>query len=266
AGFFKHNIVAMPLTLFLWLALTNRKQMIRLGILAALAVAGGFLICNVSYGDAFLENLLAPRVTRWQRALNAIGHLQWVSVALVTWCYVGYVRRTEAHVNLCSLLIAVSFVVFFIQKTGEGVDYNAQFDLLIALSIGLGLAFSRLAFTPLAARYSPSCLQGLLVILICIRLLISTRLEPIRVLVDSSFRAEITQMEKRMQDKVLLLQEHPGEVAGSTYASYRSGKPFTVDLFNISQRIRKGKLPRDIITGRISEGILLIVDSEIRHD
>lgn len=265
AGFFKHNIVAMPLTLFLWLALTNRKQMIQLGLLAALAIAGGFLACYVVYGHAFLENLLAPRVTRWQRALNAIGHLQWVSVALVTWCYVGFTRRTESNANLCSLLIAVSFVNFFLQKTGEGVAHNAQFDLLIALAIGLGLAFSRLAFTPLAVRYSPSCLQGLLVILICTRLLISTRLEPLRVLVDSSFRTKLTQMEQRMHDKVLLLREHPGEVAGSTYASYRSGKPFTVDLFNTAQRIRKGKLSRDIITQRISEGLLL-VDTETRHD
>ena len=46
--------------------------------------------------------------------------------------------------------------------------------------------------------------------------------------------------------------------------SYRSGKPFVVDAFNVQQRILAGALPKDAITARVAAGTLTIVEVDPR--
>jgi len=42
--------------------------------------------------------------------------------------------------------------------------------------------------------------------------------------------------------------------------SYRAGKPFAVDRFNVEQRIVAGALPQDVVAARVASGSLTIVE------
>jgi len=53
-------------------------------------------------------------------------------------------------------------------------------------------------------------------------------------------------------------------IDNSPYLSYRAGKPFAVDKFNAAQRISSGALPKDIITARVANGTLTIVEVDPR--
>ena len=259
AGFIKHNVIVMPLTSMVWLGIQRPRRLVRVGLLAACAVAVGFALCYAAFGADFFANLMSPRALHWRHAIGAVGRLQWVAVGLVAWLYVGVARRGDPGVRLCNLLIVLAFLNYFLQKAGDGVAQNAQFELVFGVSIGVGLAFAQAPFLPLARRYSPDALRVVFLLGICLRLVASTRLEPVRLLTDRGFPAEIARREAAMSATVARIRTTPGDVLCDTLACYRAGKPFVVDSFNVHQRILAGKLPPDVILQRIADGRLTSV-------
>ncbi len=263
AGFIKHDIIAMPLTAMVWLGIHRPRQMLKSGLLAVGAVAAGFALCFASFGADFFANLMSPRSLLLRPSLEAVGHLQWVAVGLVAWLYVGVTRRVDPGVKLCSLFILIALLTFFIQKLGDGVAWNAQFELVFAVSIGVGLAFTHAPFLPLARRYSPEALRFAFLLAICLRLVASTRLEPVQLLADPGFHTEIAARQAAMKATVARIKAIPGDVfCSSTLACYQSGKPFAVDPFNCGQRVKAGKLPPDAVNKLIANGRLSTVDED----
>jgi hypothetical protein len=270
AGFIKHNIIVMPLTAMVWLGINRPRQLVKCGLLAVSAIAAGFALCFAAFGADFFANLMSPRALLWRPAFDAVGHLQWLAVGLIAWLYVGLTLPRPGSqaelgnqgVRLCSLMIVLGLLSFFIQKTGHGVADNAQFELVFGVSLGVGLAFAHAPFLPLARRYSPDALRSIFLLAICLRLTASTRLEPVRLLTDPSFHAEIATRKAAMSATVARIQMSPGDVAYTSLACYRAGKPFVVDLFNSGQRLMAGKLPADAISKLLASGKLTIVDED----
>jgi hypothetical protein len=266
AGFIKHNIIAMPLTALIWLGIHRPRQLVNTGLLAACAVGAGFALCFAAFGPDFFSNLMSPRALKWKQVIGAVGHLQWVAVGLVVWLYVGAARKgtNDRDAQFCSLFIVVALVSFFAQMTGTGVACNAQFELVFAVSIAVGVAFAKAPFLPLAQRYSPAALRCALLFAICLRLLVSIPIDPVRLLTDPRFHADLAAREAAMSASVIRIQATPGDVAGGTLACYWAGKPFALDDFNSRQRIANGNLPADAIRKRIEAGKLTIVEADPR--
>jgi hypothetical protein len=61
AGFVKHNVIAMPLTAFLWLGLYRRREAVKCFSVATIAVITGMAICYALFGRNFFSNILSPR-------------------------------------------------------------------------------------------------------------------------------------------------------------------------------------------------------------
>ena len=260
SGFIKHSIIVMPLTAMIWLGIHRPRQMLRSGLFAFCVIAAGFALCFCAFGPDFFANMTSPRAFLLKHAWGAVGHLQWVVVGLVTWGYVGITRRADPGVQLCSLMILLSLLVFFIKKTGDGVAHNAQFELVFSVAVGVGLAFAHAPFLPLARRYSPDTLRFVVLLAICVRLVASTRLEPVRLLADPGFHAEIAARERAMSATMARIKTIPGDVVCSTLACYKAGKPFVVDPFNCRQRMMARKLPGDAIDKLVATGRLTIID------
>jgi len=152
---------------------------------------------------------------------------------------------------------------FFLERTGAGVWTNAQFDLVIAVAIGLGLAYTQVPLWPLARRFQPAVAQAILLLVVCAGLLVPKGLEPIRLLVDHRFKNEIAIREQAMADSVERVRKTPGDVLCPALVSYRAGKPFVVDKFNAKQRMSAGAF-RDAVTARVAAGTLTIVKTDRR--
>jgi hypothetical protein len=262
AGFIKHNVIVMPLTAMVWLAIHRPLQMVKSGLLAGGAIATGLVLCFFTFGSDFFTNLMSPRMTDWKRSLGSVGHLQWVGVGLIAWAYVGFTRRNEPEVQLCNLLIVFGLLSFFLQKAGHGVAHNAQFELVFGVSLGVGLAMAQAPFLPLARRYSPEAMRFAFLLAICLRLVASTRLEPVRWFADPSFNAEIVARERAMATTVDNIRATSGDVLCCPLACYKAGKPFVVDIFNANQRIKAGKLPADAISELVAGGVLTVVPED----
>src|SRR6516164_167967 len=262
AGFVKHNIIAMPVIVFLWLALYRRREAVKCFCVAAIAIMAGTAICYALFGGNFFLNILSPRHYSLKRALRIFGELEWVSVGLVACLYNAWACRRDGNVQLCSCLIAIALGSYFLQRGGAGVDMNAQFDLVIAVAMGLGLAFTQVSLWPMARRLRSEQAQAILLLAVCARLLASKQLQPVRLIFDSGFRHEIVMRERAMTDSIERVRRIPGDVTcgRNMLVNYQAGKPFVVDTFNAEQRILAGALPKDAISARVAAGTLTIVE------
>jgi len=264
AGFVKHNIIAMPLTAFLWLGLDRRREAVKCFCIAAIVIITGAAICYALFGRNFFLNILSPRHYSLKKVLRSFRDLEWVSVGLVACLYNAWARRRDVSVQLCSCFIAIALGSYLLQKGGAGVDINAQFDLVIAIAIGLGLAFTQISLWPVARPFWPGQAQAILLFAVCARLLASKQLQPVRLVFDRSFRNDIAIRERAMTDSVERVRRIPGDVLCPALVSYRAGKPFAVDAFNAKQRILAGALPKDAIAVRVAAGTLTIVEVDQR--
>ena len=264
AGFVKHNIIAMPLTALLWLALHRRREAVKCSCVAVIAIGTGIAICYALFGRDFFLNALSPRHYSVKSAVRSFGDLEWVSVGLVACLYNAWACRRDGNVQLCSCLIAIALGSYFLQRGGAGVDMNAQFDLVIAVAMGLGVAFTQVSRWPIARDLRLEQSQAILLLALCVRLLVSKQLQPVRLVFDRRFRNEIAMREQAMTDSVQHVREVPGDVLCPPLLSYRAGKPFAVDAFNAQQRILAGALPKDAITGRVAAGTLTIMEVDKR--
>ena len=268
AGFIKHNIIAIPLAAFVWLAIRRPRQIAKCVALAVVAVVIGFVGCFALFGPDFFANMLCPRSYSLKPALEAVGRLRWVAIGLVAWAYVGWMKRAEPGVQVCSIFIGISLAVFLLQETGSGVDVNAVFDLVIAVSICVGLVFTQAASLPFAHRVGPEVLQFVFVSAICVSL-VGVRsfaglknLPAVRLVFDPGFRREIAAREKAVAESVARVRATSGDVFCSTFVSYRSGKRFVVDAFSTSERIKAGALPPDAITREVARGKFRVEETD----
>jgi hypothetical protein len=266
AGFVKHNIIAMPLTAFLWLSVHRRREAAKCFCVAAIAVMAGTAICYALFGWNFFLGIFCPRHYSLKKALWMFADLEWVSIGLIACLYNAWARRHDASVQLCSWLIAIALGSYFLEKGGAGVDINAQFDLVIAVAMGLGLAFTQVSLWPMARRIRPELAQAILLLSVCARLLASKQLQPVRLIFDSSFRNEIVMRERAMTESVERVRRIPGDVTcgRDMLVNYRAGKEFVVDAFNAEQRILAGALPKDAVSARVAAGKLTIVEVDPR--
>jgi hypothetical protein len=253
AGFYKHTLVATPIAGLLYVATMSRSVALRAAIVGAAFVAAGLAFCVAVHGRAFLDQLLAPRVHSLVQALGSVGQLQWVAPALIVWAVWAWHDRGSPAARFTGLYIAAATVAFFLQKLGAGVAANAQFELVAATAIGLGLAFSRTASTALARRWGADASRLLILAILVARLLLSNHLEPYFVLASPDYRRLFHDNAEVVGREVARVRAIPGAVHCAVMTVCRqAGKPFVFDPFAIEQRIKTGKLTSEQVAAAIA--------------
>ena len=96
----------------------------------------------------------------------------------------------------------MGFAACILQWFGHGVGRNAEFDLIIALGIGIGVAFERIETSLLAMRIGVARSRDLLLVLLVLRLIVSDRQGSALVLLSPEFRASMYAAEQAVLDDV----------------------------------------------------------------
>jgi hypothetical protein len=241
AGFWKHNIIAMPLTAVLWLVLRDGRRAVRPLMVSAAAALLGLLLCTAIYGRAFPENLFATREYALAHVIGHIGHLQWSALALLIWGSWAWSARTSSAARFTMLHVAIGLGSCILQWFGHGVGRNAEFDLVIALGIGIGVAFERIETSLLAMRIGVGRSRDLLLLLLVLRLVVSDRQGSALVLFSPSFRASFETAQRTVRAEAAEVAAMPGEVFCSNKVVCRAaGKPFAVDEFKMEELVATG--------------------------
>src|SRR5712691_3471972 len=241
AGFWKHNIIAVPATVLLWLLLRDGRRALRPAAIGIAAAAAGLAICVAVYGDVFLANLLTPRPHRLMRAISGIGRSQWILPALALWAIWAWSERRTFAARFTALYVGIAFAAFLLQWTGEDILDNAQFDLVIATAIGIGMAFERIGATDFAKRFGVEAARATVVLILVLRLVATARIEPFLILFDPAYRAQFYAHAQAARQEAARIAAIPGPIACDYKVICRmAGKPFVYDDFRADMLIMTG--------------------------
>jgi hypothetical protein len=246
AGFWKHNVIAIPLTAILWLVIRDWRAAVRPVLVSGVAAAAGLVGCSVIFGPEFLQNLLTPREYAWAHVVGHIGHLQWLVLALVIWAAWAWSDRESVAARFTALFVAVGFFACILQWFGDGVFRNAEFDLITALGIGIGVAFTRIETSGITARIGIDRTRDLMIAALVLRLLISERQESALVLASPAFRDSVLAQQQKSLDAAAQIAAIPGLVycRGNNLLCWIAGKPFAVDDFKTAELVATGRITR----------------------
>jgi hypothetical protein len=200
-------------------------------ITGLLGTAIAAAICLQLFGTEIFRNIfggdrvysLARMLIKSAPVLAAFAPAIIVSVRLLP------MRRSDRRLDLFLLAAAFGLVLGFIQRSGQGVDRNAHFEALIALSITGALALAKGGYA--ADRFFLRRPLALLIL-------------PLLVLLPQAIRADVNEYKDRTRNEqvwkslVDRIAATPGRVACELPAAcFRAGKAYEVDFFLYGQRV-----------------------------
>ena len=155
ALFVKHNIVALPLTVALWLAIYNRRAAFTFIAAGVATGAVGLAVCLAAFGHDFTSGLLAPRryvpERAWRHALEWLMPIQ-VPVLLA---FLGAtIDRSNRYTLLFTLYLLIALGLAWLLAGGFGVNFNLMFEVVIAFALAAGQLIARLREQPPLRRWA----------------------------------------------------------------------------------------------------------------
>ena len=232
AFFVKHNLIVLPLSVTVWLALYDRRIALRLAFSGAAFLIVGLIAFRVIYGFDLLRTLHSARVFAFHDLLvNLSLWLIWGLLPLVVAGALFAVRRDDKYVVLCALYVLMSFIVGVSYFGGAGVDVNAMFDADIALALAGGLALNRFADRGVGAT---SAIVGACLLPLAIGLWTNFNADWF----DGNYWLHPMRDEAvAVKEDIAVLHTHNGPALCETLAyCYWAGKAPEVDVFNSGQQ------------------------------
>ncbi len=230
AGFVKHNLMAEPIALTIWLALYDRRNAVRFVLSGLVFALLGLAACRLVYGIDLLGALDSPRLYSVAALRDGVAAwLVWGGVPLVGIAVLYALRRDDGHVALCALYALVAVTLGAVFSGGAGVDMNVWFDAAIALALGAGLALDRFPTRPpraaaMALFYATPLAAGLVLAADGAWLERDFWLRP------------MAEEQAIARNDIAFLQSHRGPALCEMLSlCYWAGKQAEVDVFNLGQ-------------------------------
>ena len=248
-GLVKHNVVALPLAVTVWLLVLNWRAAIAwVGLAGAGLCVALLVVAGVHGRAAFVDILQHRRIYRASLMKNSFFRLVPIMpmAAIEALLLRALWQRTatgealgerRAAVVLVGLFGVIATATGVLQRYGEGVYYNAHFETLVAVSFGFGLALGE-AFTRVpqwgVMRASPALLSG-------IAALPMIAAAPWYFPVAWEDIADRTSRVQEWQPMIARIAAADGP-AGCMSMSlcWWAGKPSDVDVFNLTERAEAG--------------------------
>jgi hypothetical protein len=179
---------------------------------------------------------------------------------MVLWAAWAWAERRSASARFTALMIGIALVTCLAQKAGAGVDENAQFELIFATAIGIGLAFDGLQRDPWRTGFAPHLIRAAVLGILIVRLLISSRLEFAYVLFSPQYRAEAAAHAAIARAEAARIAAMPGPIGCSNLVVCRiAGMPFVFDHFKVQMMLETGILtPAGLEAIKRDKGITLV--------
>jgi hypothetical protein len=246
----KHNTLAMPVVALLWLARDDWKLGLRAAIVGGVASVAGLAILAFAYPN-FIADMLLPRTYHLDRALDAIGRLQFVLPAMVLWGIWARTERTTPAARFSAWLILAGLLSYLLQKAGAGVDENVQIELVFAVGVGIGMAFERLPLQSWGG-WTPRAISIFVLAVLLLRLIASTRFESVFILASPSYRALGAEHAAITRSEAARIAAFPTPVACSNMTVCRmAGKALVYDHFKVIQMLDTGAYSHGEIAAKI---------------
>jgi hypothetical protein len=257
AGFFKHNILAMPLAATLWLAHFDRPMLWRWFIFSIALLAAGFAICGAYFGPDFFLNLAIPRRYDAMTVLTTLGRVQDFAIPLILWIAVVVQLKSDRRMAMVTYLIVAGAVAFVLTKPGVGVAWNAFFDWVIGACVGAGVGLSLLGETRSAQRFGIARTQAVIVLALALRQIL---LPPSELLHLPTAVADMRMKEAALAPDLDFMRGHAGPALCEELAvCYWSGHQSLLNGFDVYEVTLLGWPNYENLKARISRGEIALL-------
>src|SRR5258706_1324146 len=252
ALFIKHNIIALPAVFVLWLFFCDRRVSFRFGAAGLVTGALGLALCFAYFGPDFFTGLLAPRiyslVDGYRYGLTSLEPLE---IPLFVFA-LGAIILRDRYTKLFLLLVCVALPIVLIERTGQGVAINSVFEVVIAVSLGVGHLMGHAQIRGLRLWVIGAC---------AIALMVDIGINADRnIYLIRPWIADLHVKEAQAREQIALLMEHPGPAICETpVLCYWAHKPFEVDPFNFMQGLHAGIKDDKALRQRVASGYYGVV-------
>ena len=146
AGTIKHNILALPITIVLWLALYHRRVLAIWLISAASVALVELAIFRHIFGSEFINGVTAARryvlSNAYTKMINWIGP---IAPLLGIAAMPVFTAPRNPFAVLIGLYIGLALAIGSLGAAGEGTNYNIIFDVAFSVSLRIGYFVGRSA-------------------------------------------------------------------------------------------------------------------------
>jgi len=261
AGWTKHLLIPLPLTVSLWLLWRSRPAFAKWALSAGVTLAFAAAFTGWLYGMRFITSLHEPReYMRWKAMSEAIAALRCFAPLLVLWLAALTTGRLGERLGFVSLYLLISGGVALLAAGGAGVDVNSFFDPLIALCLITGLAVEGLWTSPQSdtprMSWGPALAVGLAMCLVGYAVALApTEFEGIRN-VAADERSALRDIE------IIRADGHDRAACEMLNLCYWAKSAFMVDFFYFGQKLKTGVLPRTACADTFEHGDIALVQLE----
>ena len=250
-GLVKHNLVAVPLAMVLWVAFERRTLLAGVLLRGVVLVAIGVGLLLLSHGPQVFAHVLDHARTfdpasGVRRAVDWLGPL-WIVFAAAFFLLAPSATDRRAHALRLVVVIGLALGVVF--AGGGGISYNVVFDPVLAACALAGLVPFRRVSAPVRTRARDLRRAGLVALVAAVQI----------VLLVPAIEEGFDRLERRPQrlatfaDDAAFVAARPGPVLTGTLAlAHAADKDFTVDLFNVHQAIVSGAMDPQRLIDRIA--------------
>ena len=222
--FTKHNLIALPLAIVGWLAVSDRRAALVLTAAGLACAAVGLAACAAAYGLDFFRQMLDLRAYSTVRAARTVW--AWLAVGGVplVLAAIAFARaRLDPPALFCAVYLAVAIAVGGVLGGGADVDANIMFDATIALAFMTAIALTR----------RPSIPALMYVVPLAVWMLVSAERSWLSLNPDSAAADDSAQA-------IALLRGQPAPVWCQALAlCFWAGQPPGPDTFALAQRYRR---------------------------
>ncbi len=238
-GFTKHNLVALPLALFVWLICVDLKKAVLWSLMVGGLLLVGFASSYEAYGVSFFRDVfLHQRVIRLGRVIHGLRQLPFMGGMLLVgvgiFCQQWRSMKRQDPAFLVMLFLIFGCLFGCLEALGEGVDYNCMFDAFVAASLLCGIGLARLLEKEEQSRR--------LVQACCVMSLPFLFLMPLWGVISYKEVRMVQQKDHEWQAYIQVLKMHNASLLCTDMAlCYWANSRDAIDGFNLSQALKKNK-------------------------
>jgi hypothetical protein len=222
------------------------------------------VIFYVAYGsDFFVSVFAAPRLYDLQRLP---GGIKWLITPLLLFIGVSIAFSVATHTNIYTRLVGL--YVFFsgiwgiFILGGEGVDRNAMFDLIIAVTAATGLAVQYVNQGADRKLSRPSTeVTAILVLSLPLLIMVPDRISTLKDFIETMKEQEAL----TIQDVAYIAAQDGPVMCTNLAYCYWAGKNFEVDLSNLRRKLRTGILPESDFVALFDDKYFALIET-YHHD
>jgi hypothetical protein len=251
-GNIKHNLLPLPIAVFIDLLCICRSKAVRFIVFGAILLGASIAISIWVGGPFFIAKLLTPRSYSLRKAfhfMGTYGDLQIPLVASLIWSIAQFRSR---KFRIVSLYFMLSLLLGIALGGGTGVNVNTYFDNFLAMSIIMGVCLDFVWQTALPFLHVPNTWRFAPPLVIFSAVIFAFSQSPIVAL--PKYFSLLPPREKQFEAEVSFLAAQPGPaICESLLRCYYAGKPFVFDPFNATSLVRFKKLNGQELVQRIAE-------------